>query len=283
MPDECGQLWTEDCWYDSDAAGAPEGGFHTRQAIESMIRGGRDVRIGFAHITHPPVVVIEGDVATAYAASELPTAQDGRNFVIGRVSANKWDLKRVAGRWQIQRRTSRALDGSAESKSIFAEGARAAESDRLALLRLVSDGAVTGGEISDGDAGRIEERIAAIEQKLAVLQLIAAYGPGTDGGAAPGASEEEIPPGSAHINHFPIIKVTGDRATAVNHSNTFTGEGGKFRLDRVSANRWDFVRADGRWKVTRRINRLLSGAPEARAFLADGARPILDDTPISEP
>jgi hypothetical protein len=296
MPDACGQLWTEDCWYDSDAAGAPEGGFHTRQAIESMIRSGRNVTIGFAHITHPPVVVIEGDVATAYAASELPTAQDGRTCVIGRVSANKWDLRRVASRWQIQRRTSRALDGSPESKSIFAEAARAAESDRLALLRLVSEGAVSGGETSAEDASGIEERIAAIEQKLAVLQLIAAYGPATDSGAGreSGAGDEEIPPGGeelgppraessiAHISHFPIIKVAGDQATAVNHSNTFIGEDGKFRLDRISASRWDFARADGSWEVTRRVDRPLSGSPEARAFLADGARQVLDETQTSE-
>jgi len=302
-----GRLWTDDCVYDSDAPNA-NGLIETRAAIEALIDGARNAPIGFAHMTHLPVVVVEGDRATSYAASHLPTAPDGSRFGVSRVSANKWDLVRADGRWQIQRRTSRALDGSPEGREIFAEGAR-----RMATERAANAANGLGSSVEEYEMGTAEElaeldrRIRELEDKLAVLQVVAGYGPSMDGGAAreagllwtvdswydtdssPAAAEPhgragiegaakrvlENPAGLAHISHMPLIKVDGDRATVVNHSNTFDQDGEEFKIGRVSSNRWDLVRVDGTWQIERRVNRLLSGSKESRDVFAEGTREIL--------
>ena len=59
-------------------------------------------------------------------------------------------------------------------------------------------------------------------------------------------------------------------AVAVNHSRVYLKDGAYWRLERVSANRWELERIDGTWRVTRRTNRLLDGTPEARALLTPG-------------
>jgi SnoaL-like domain len=155
----------------------------------------------------------------------------------------------------------------------------------------------------------MDKRISELEDKLAIMQVVAGYGPSVDGGAAreagslwttdswydtdssPAAAtphgrvgiEEaakrffEDPVGLAHISHMPLIKVEGDRATVVNHSNTFHQEGDGFRIGRVSSNRWDLVRVDGNWQIERRINRLLNGSRESKDVLADGTREILGE------
>ncbi len=155
----------------------------------------------------------------------------------------------------------------------------------------------------------LENRVRELEDKLAILQVVAGYGPSVDGGAvreagllwtkdswydtdsSPAASVPhgragiegaaksflEDPVGLAHISHLPLIKVDGDRATAVNHSNTFHQDGDEFRLGRVSSNRWDLVRVEGRWQIERRVNRLLNGSKESKDLLADGAREILGE------
>jgi hypothetical protein len=302
-----GSLWTDDCVYDSDGAAA--GANQTRAGIESLIEGARMATIGFGHITHLPVVVIDGDRATAYAASELPVAPDGNEFQISRVSANRWDLRRGEGRWQIERRTSRLLDGSQVGKEIFAEGARSATEERAARA-LDRSGSNSTEEYDMGiseELAAIDNRISALEDKLAIMQVVAGYGPSMDGGAdteagslwtedswydadaSPAAAEPhgragiegaarsclEDPVGFAHISHMPLIKVEGDKATVVNHSNTFQQDGDGFRIGRVSSNRWELVRVDGTWQIERRINRLLNGSKESRAVFAEGVQEIL--------
>lgn len=156
----------------------------------------------------------------------------------------------------------------------------------------------------------MERRIQELEDRLAILQVVAGYGPSVDGGAAaeagalwtvdswydtdasPGASVPhgragiegaarrflQEPVGIAHISHLPLIKVDGDRATAVNHSNTFDQAGDDaFRVGRVSANRWELVRVDGTWQIERRVNRLLNGSRESKDVLGDGTREVLGD------
>lgn len=154
----------------------------------------------------------------------------------------------------------------------------------------------------------LEGRIKELEDKLAILQVVAGYGPSVDGGAtkagllwteaswydtdsSPAAATPhgragiegaarrflEDPVGLAHISHLPLIKVDGDRATAINHSNTFHQEGDTFRLGRVSSNRWELVRVDGSWQIDRRVNRLLNGSRESKDLLADGAREVLGE------
>ena len=45
-----------------------------------------------------------------------------------------------------------------------------------------------------------------------------------------------------------------------------------WRLERVSANRWELERIDGTWRVIRRTNRLLDGTPQARRLLTPPGR-----------
>ena len=67
---------------------------------------------------------------------------------------------------------------------------------------------------------------------------------------------------------MPQVAVDVDTAVAVNHSRVYLRDGAHWRLERVSANRWELERLDGTWQVKRRTNRLLDGSPEARALLA---------------
>jgi hypothetical protein len=152
-------------------------------------------------------------------------------------------------------------------------------------------------------------RLRELEDKFAVLQVVAAYGPTVDAGAerqagaiwtteswydtdsSPAAAVphgragiegaarrfRDDTSGLAHISHLPVIRIDGDRATVVNHSNTFQRDGDGFRVDRVSANRWDLVRVDGSWQIERRVNRLVDGSPVARDVLDEGVRLVLGD------
>jgi hypothetical protein len=159
--------------------------------------------------------------------------------------------------------------------------------------------------ISDEKFAALEQRVHDLEDKLAIYQLVASYGPSIDGGAAPEAGrlwtedawydsdapsagnegvhgregiEEvakrcgEVAVGIAHITHLPIITVDRDQATVIGHSNTFHQDGAEFHIGRVASNRWDLERIDGAWRVRRRTNRLLDGSAESKAVLADGLR-----------
>jgi SnoaL-like domain len=307
LPTEGGTLWTEDCVYDSD--GAADGGYRTRAGIESLIAAARGADLGFAHITELPTVVVEGDRATAHAPSNLPIRRDDGRFRISRVSANRWDLVRAESGWQIQQRTSRVLDGSVEAKRLYAEGARMVGEERASLVSPARDETNSEDkEVKDEEFIALSRRVAELEDKFAILQLVAAYGPTIDGGAAKEAgllwtddcwydsdassagtdgvrgraAIEEVSArcgeaqfGIAHISHMPLIKVEGDRAIVIDHSNTFHQEGSEFAIGRVSSNRWDLVRVDGKWQVERRVNRLLDGSASSRSVFTDGVQQIL--------
>ncbi|HEV3069167.1 MAG TPA: hypothetical protein VGY50_15035 [Streptosporangiaceae bacterium] len=70
----------------------------------------------------------------------------------------------------------------------------------------------------------------------------------------------------------PRVSVEGDVAVAVNHSRVYLKDGLYWRLERVSANRWELERIEGTWRVIRRTNRLLDGTPEARRLLTPPGR-----------
>lgn len=155
------------------------------------------------------------------------------------------------------------------------------------------------------DETDIAERLAALEAKvallddhLAILQLIASYGPAVDGldrdgvaalwtedgaydfGGAPLVGRQAVADlidldthrayvaqGSAHALTVPRVTVSGDRAVAVNYSQVFIKDGPGWRADRTSANRWDLVRTAEGWRVEKRTNRLLDGTAPARDLL----------------
>ncbi|MDL9979348.1 nuclear transport factor 2 family protein [Microbacterium candidum] len=153
----------------------------------------------------------------------------------------------------------------------------------------------------EADAARhrtLEERIAAIEDRLAIADLIARYGPAADSGSGEALAalwsddgeygfddtvlrRDELPAlvdieehrrlmaaGCAHVLSPPRIEIDGDVATAVNHSIVLEYDGTGWMPVRVGANRWELVRAVGGWRIRRRRNRLLTGEEAARALLA---------------
>jgi hypothetical protein len=145
---------------------------------------------------------------------------------------------------------------------------------------------------------RMEARIAELEDRLAIYQLFATYGPGVDSlsgdavrdlWAEDGTYETEhhvfrgadevsaivrdpmhlryIERGCAHVMSMPRILLDGDTASATGYSRVYVHREGEWVVDRASANRWELARIDGAWKVTRRVNKLLKGTPEARAVM----------------
>ena len=151
---------------------------------------------------------------------------------------------------------------------------------------------------------QLEKRLTALEDRLAILNLIASYGPAVDSvdGDAVAAMWNEngsydfggdpligrdnvaalidldthrayVSAGSAHVLSNPSITLSGDRAIAVNYSQVFVKAGDGWRADRTCANRWELTRTAGGWKVESRTNRLLDGSEPARQLLSRSHEP----------
>lgn len=146
-----------------------------------------------------------------------------------------------------------------------------------------------------------EARLQALEDREAIRNLIARYGPLADSGDAAGVAalwtedgcyavggmteakgraaiaaliEGEMhrslmADGCAHVLGPVAIDLDGDTATARGHSVVLRADGqGGWTPFRVSANRWSLARTKEGWRVTRRENALLDGAEAARVLLA---------------
>lgn len=144
----------------------------------------------------------------------------------------------------------------------------------------------------------LEARVRALEDRLEIIDIIAAYGPAVDSGdgasvaqmwaedgeytfGAGGAGTTtltgpdvgelvDLPGhrgymtrGCGHVLTTPRVNVDGDEAVAVNHSLLVLHDGQRWVLERASSNRWELERIEGRWRVRRRINALLDGDPAA--------------------
>lgn len=146
-------------------------------------------------------------------------------------------------------------------------------------------------------------RLAALEDREAIRDLIARYGPLADAGDCAGAAalwaedgvyevggfgafqgraaiaallegeshQSLIAGGSAHVLSAPVITIDGDAATAWTYSVVLRHEDGAWQAHRVAANEWRLARTAEGWRVARRINRLLDGAAGARALVAGQA------------
>jgi ketosteroid isomerase-like protein len=116
---EAARFWTDDCTYDSDADEPLRG----RAAIEALSARVGQLPIGAAHFMNLPVVVVDGDRATVTGESHTFHQEDGR-YVVARVSANRWELVRVDGTWQVRTRLNRILDGTDDGRELLARGLR---------------------------------------------------------------------------------------------------------------------------------------------------------------
>lgn len=144
-------------------------------------------------------------------------------------------------------------------------------------------------------------RLRALEDREAIRDLIARYGPLADAGEAQavaalfaedgvyavgGMGEARgraeiaalidgpvhrslMAAGCAHVLGPVAITLDGDRATACGHSLVIrAGEGG-YELFRAAANRWELVRTADGWRISRRDNRLIDRGEAAVALFAD--------------
>lgn len=147
---------------------------------------------------------------------------------------------------------------------------------------------------------KLEARLQEVEDRLAIYQLLASYGPAVDSlsesvvaglwtadgayDAGPGSAwrgAEEVgtlvhgethqgyvKAGCAHVISLPHITIHGDTAVATGHSRLYLHDGQHWRVERASANRWELVRTPAGWRVHDRRNRPLNGAAEPRQLLA---------------
>ncbi len=144
----------------------------------------------------------------------------------------------------------------------------------------------------------LEERVRLLEDHVAILRLVNSWGPAVDTGSsqAAGALFDEsgvlesdlsrlegpadvvamvesdgqqslIRQGCAHVQTAPVVTVEGDEATAVTYSQVYLHTEHGHDVWRVSANQWEFRRIQGGWRVTRRVNRVIDGGPEAHQIL----------------
>lgn len=150
--------------------------------------------------------------------------------------------------------------------------------------------------MSEALAGRLQ----VLEDRAAIRDLIASYGPLADSGDADGVAmlwaedgvyvvdgfpearghaaiaaliegpvhQALMMRGCAHVLGSPVIDLDGDRATASCHSVVLAKTSEVWEAVRVAANRWELVRTPQGWRVTRRDNALLDGREAARALFA---------------
>lgn len=148
----------------------------------------------------------------------------------------------------------------------------------------------------DGIAGRLR----LLEDREAIRDLIARYGPLADAGNAEAVAalwhedgvyavggmgeargreaiaalisgpvhQSLLADGCAHVLTSPAIDLAGDSAVARCHSLVFRHEDGEWAPVRVAANRWELRRGMTGWQVMRRDNALLDGSLAARALLS---------------
>lgn len=155
-----------------------------------------------------------------------------------------------------------------------------------------------------------EDRLRAVEDRLAIFQVICGYGYAVDGlnaeavgscfvddgvyavgdvGIIDGREQieaitrdpghlEYVDAGCAHMSTVPYVIIEGDRAIATCHTMVpMHGDKGFF-IGRLSASRIELARQeDGGWKIVHRQNFMLDGNPAASTLLGR-----LNETPRAE-
>lgn len=154
----------------------------------------------------------------------------------------------------------------------------------------------------------LERRLQQLEDEREISQLIAAYGPLVDGGAADEVADlwtddgvydvDEIfmsgrsaitamvrsrghqgwiKGGCAHFLGPARVHVDGDSAIAICHSLMIVNQGGSFEespdfvVRRATAHHFELTRTADGWRTARRTSRVLDGREEAPALLVKGA------------
>ncbi len=117
-PDGTGALYTTGCTIEIDG----RTDIRSRDDVAGMVRGTghQSILPNCSHQMGPFSVRVDGDTATAtgYGTVYLHTT-DG--FRVWRVSAGRWELRRIDDRWQIEHRWTRAI-GTADAQEILHRG-----------------------------------------------------------------------------------------------------------------------------------------------------------------
>jgi hypothetical protein len=144
----------------------------------------------------------------------------------------------------------------------------------------------------------LERRLGAAEDELAIIRLVASYGPLVDCGntqlapalfTAQGVYDVSygrivghgpfsemlqgehhqrfVKEGIAHVMGLPWVRVTGDTAIAVNSTQLYLRDGEGYSIFRVAQNEWKFLRGPEGWKIIERTNRLIGPDGEAVTLL----------------
>lgn len=166
-------------------------------------------------------------------------------------------------------------------------------------------------EADVGEAERfaaLERRLAEVEDRLAIYQLLMTYGPSADSGSddvvrtlytsdaeydsgletfygADGVAEmiaslplhrDIMAGGSAHMATLPVVRIEGDRAVALCHGQLlrFDREQDAFRVWRTTAVQLEFRRMPEGWKIHRRVNKLLDGSDASHQHFRDALQAV---------
>jgi hypothetical protein len=163
-----------------------------------------------------------------------------------------------------------------------------------------------GGGIPTPEESRLlalEARLQAVEDQLAIIRLLNAYGPLVDSGSADAAAalwvagggyefglengdvtrvaapqelvtlyESEphagfVSTGVAHLTATPHVTVTGDTAEAVGYSFVILREADRWYVHRCAINHWSLARTPAGWRIRERRNRPLIGSSDSRELM----------------
>lgn len=168
--------------------------------------------------------------------------------------------------------------------------------------------------MTDSDTARLlrelSDRVAYLEDRQAIVDLMTSYGPAIDSGSAEAVAhvwtddgvydvdtgimrghaeitamvrgdqhQGLIAHGCAHVLEPGSVIIDGDTAVAGCKSLLILARADKsaFTVVRATANRWEMVKTGGRWKCARRTSRVLDGRTEAPELLAAGVPAAMDD------
>ncbi len=112
-------LWASDGSYDVE-----DWVMGSRADIRAMVTSDAHQGLigrGSSHFLGPAVVTVDGDDAVAVCESIL-LMRRGDGYTVLRAGANHFTLRRIDGRWQIQARTTRTLNGDAFARELLSSG-----------------------------------------------------------------------------------------------------------------------------------------------------------------
>ena len=163
------------------------------------------------------------------------------------------------------------------------------------------------GERLEERFAALERRVQSLEDELAIHRLIVSYGFAVDTGDAEATAQlfaedglydvdgtlimngregiremvrserhQSLLPDCAHTIGPAIVELDGDRAVATAYSRIYHRGKRGTSLFRLSFNRFELERREGRWQILRRITRLL-GSEESQEILRRHLHAPFDD------